>query len=105
MPDPGPDPADRPLSSVIDDLEAGRGSGQFRAVDGGRIQCLTCREIAPAAEQRAEPMERLEGASDPDDQAGVVMVTCSSCGAEGSLVLRYGPDAPIEDAEVLRALG
>ncbi len=104
MPDESPDPTDRPLSTVIDDLERDRGTSQFRAVEGAEIQCLTCRVTSPAADQRNDAVARIEGASDPEEQAAVVMVRCPHCGAEGSLILRYGPAASPDEAEVLRAL-
>ena len=47
---------------------------------------------------------RLEGASDPDDMAAVVALTCPNCQAKVVLVLKYGPDATAEEADVLLAL-
>jgi len=41
-----PDPTDTPLRDVSDSVSArseGSGEGQFRATEGSRIQCLTCR--------------------------------------------------------------
>ena len=43
---------------------------------------------------------RLEGASDPDDMISVVAVTCPRCGTGGTLVLKYGPTAPENEAAV-----
>ena len=47
---------------------------------------------------------RLEGASDPADMSLVVPLDCPDCGARGVLVLRYGPEASMEEADVLAVL-
>jgi hypothetical protein len=53
---------------------------------------------------QVDGIHRLEGASDPDDMAAVVAITCPACQAHAVLVLQYGPAASIEDADVLEAL-
>ncbi len=97
-------PADMPLSDVTDNLEEDGYGGQFRAVDGGDLQCLTCRERFPASSQSADRVSRLEGASDPADQLVVVPLVCPACGAAGSWISSYGPEATAEDTDVLLAL-
>lgn len=99
-----PDPVDDPLREVSDSLSGGADEGQFRATEGSQIQCLTCREEALAGAYRAEDAARLEGASDPADMVMVVPVVCPNCGAHGSLVLGYGPNASAEDADALAAM-
>jgi hypothetical protein len=49
-------------------------------------------------------LARVEGASDPDDMAAVVAVTCPRCSARATLVVKYGPEASAADADVLLAL-
>jgi hypothetical protein len=49
-------------------------------------------------------MQRVEGASDPDDMAAVVPLECPRCNARDVLVLKYGPEASEADADVLTAL-
>jgi len=51
-----------------------------------------------------DALRRLEGASDPDDMIVVAAVSCPKCGAKGTLVLKYGPEATPEESEVLRSL-
>lgn len=53
---------------------------------------------------QVDSLYRVEGASDPDDMAAVVAVTCPRCSAKGALVLKYGPEASGADADVLLAL-
>lgn len=97
-------PADPPLLAVLDDL-AGRGiEGQLRAVDGGDVQCLTCRQTTPAAGWEILSLTRLEGVSDPADMLAVVAMRCPSCATDGVLVAHYGAESSVEEAEVLVAL-
>jgi hypothetical protein len=68
------------------------------------VRCFSCdTEFAPA-DAAVETLRRLEGASDPDDMLAVLPVTCPSCSVRGTLVLAYGPEASLEDSEVLAAL-
>lgn len=73
-------------------------------VEGGLVRCESCGESVEAAGVRVDSLHRVEGASDPDDMAVVVAVTCPNCGAKGALVLKYGPDASGADADVVLAL-
>jgi hypothetical protein len=92
------------LSGVLAELEQRGFTKQFAAQPGGRIRCIECgREFAPDSTSVAT-VRRLEGASDPDDMLAVLPVTCPLCGARGTLVLGFGPEAPIEDSEILAAL-
>ncbi|MGH8972723.1 MAG: hypothetical protein ACRD0C_05905 [Acidimicrobiia bacterium] len=93
------------LTVVIDELESRGYGAQFGAREGGEILCFTCRDTFPAGEARIDALERLEGASDPDDMAAVAAMGCPRCGARGTIVLKYGPESTPEDAEVLLALG
>jgi hypothetical protein len=93
------------LTEVIDRLESRGYGAQFGAREGGEILCFTCRNAFPAGEADIEALERLEGASDPDDMAAVAAMRCPRCDAQGTLVLKYGPESTPEDGEVLLALG
>lgn len=101
---PPEQPTDTPMEEVVDRLGASGFDGQFRAVEGTRIQCLTCREVAPAGDHHMDEATRLEGVSDPGDMAVVVPLRCPSCGTGGTLVLAYGPNATAEEADVLREM-
>jgi len=92
------------LTGVLKAFEDDGYLGQFRAVDGGRVECLTCRSLSPAADIPAVALRRLEGASDPADMLAVVALLCPVCGTRGALVLNYGPESTPEDAAVLSDL-
>lgn len=92
------------LHGVVSQLEQEGYVGQFGAREGGRVRCFACRAQVAPEEACIEEIRRLEGASDPADMLAVVPVTCPRCGTRGTLVLGYGPDAALEDSEVLAAL-
>ena len=102
----GNDPGDTPLSHVVDSIDANSGGadGQFGVIEGAELRCFTCRETFSAVGLNADRVTRLEGASDPSDQAMVVPVTCPKCGISGSLVLNYGPGASPDEADVIHAM-
>jgi hypothetical protein len=92
------------LTGVLRELEQHGYTSQFAAQPAGRIRCIECgREFEPDGTSVAT-VRRLEGASDPDDMLAVLPATCPKCGAKGTLVLGFGPEAPIEDSEILAAL-
>jgi hypothetical protein len=63
-----------------------------------------CCDTTPAADLPIDSLYRIEGASDPGDMAIVVAFTCPHCSSQDTMVLRYGPEASAEDADVLVAL-
>lgn len=97
---PSENPVDTPLSEVTDRVD-GSGTAQFQVVDAGDVLCLTCRNVIPADAVDASRATRLEGASDPADMTMVVPVECSACGADGSLVVAYGPNAGEAESDFL----
>ncbi len=78
--------------------------GQLAAREDAAVLCFTCRAESPAAEVQLRGMIRTEGASDPDDMTAVAALVCPQCGAQGTVVLHFGPGATLEDADVLREL-
>jgi len=92
------------LADAIAALEARGYTGQFRVLEQGRAQCLTCRRELAGARTAMESLHRLEGASDPDDMLAVVAMRCPNCDARGTLVLGYGPDASLEDSQLMLEL-
>ena len=78
--------------------------GQFAPVEGGMITCFTCHTTSPPAAVELDALVRVEGASDPDDMAAVAAVVCPSCGARGTLIMKYGPESTMEESDALRLL-
>ena len=93
------------ITDALRSLEAAGYTGQFRALEGARVECFTCHQASPARELAVEEMIRLEGPTDPADMVAAIALTCPRCSARGTLVLSYGPDSTLEDAEALQALG
>ncbi len=93
------------IADVIRAFEGEGYTGQFRALEGGIVECLTCRQSSPGGTISVEQMSRLEGPTDPADMVAVAALTCPKCGTRGTLLLGYGPDSSLEDAEVLQVLG
>ena len=81
-----------------------RFTGQFAARPNGRVECFHCHHVMEAAAIDLYALRRLEGASDPDDMLAVLALTCTKCGTKGTVVVNYGPEATIEDAELLLAV-
>jgi len=105
MDGPSPlDSGDTPLSEITDALDADGFDGQFAAVEGGKVRCLTCRLEFDAHGVSAQQMARIEGESDPSDMAMLVPVECRGCGRRGTLILQYGPGADLAASDVLTAL-
>lgn len=68
------------------------------------IRCANCASALDPRQAAIHSMRRLEGASDPADMAAIVATTCPVCGADGTLVLAYGPMADGADSDVLAAM-
>lgn len=92
------------LVEVIRRLEEDGYTAQMAAEPGGMIRCFTCRHDSPADHVHLDALRRTEGASDPADMVAVAAVRCPNCGARGTVVLKYGPGATPEEAEVLALL-
>lgn len=96
--------ADQPLSEVVDQIDDANEGGQFMALEGGSVRCLTCRAEFPASVVPPLGFRRLEGESDPADMSMALPIGCPECATTGSLVVRYGPEAGVADVDVLTAM-
>lgn len=97
-----PTPAqDRTLTEILREMADEGWTGDFMALEGGELRCLSCREAISAEAVHADGSTRVEGASDPADMAIVIPVTCTSCGARGTVVAKYGPEASPEEADLV----
>ncbi|HVF73562.1 MAG TPA: hypothetical protein VM938_00830 [Acidimicrobiales bacterium] len=92
------------LVEVIRQFEADGYDGQFAAAAEGKVHCFGCDMDHSADEVALDHLRRTEGASDPDDMVAVAALTCAHCGNKGTLALKYGPEAPMEEADVLARL-
>jgi hypothetical protein len=91
------------ITEILARYERDGYTGQFRVLEGGRLQCLTCRREIDAGEAELERLQRVEGATDPADMAAVAGLRCPHCATRGTVVLGYGPEATLDDSEVLLA--
>lgn len=89
------------LVEVIRQFEADGYDGQFAAAEEGHILCFKCHMKHRADEVELDVLRRTEGASDPADMVAVAALTCSHCGNKGTVALKYGPEASVEESEVL----
>ena len=69
-----------------------------------RIRCGACGTEHDPGEIEIVTTIRVEGMSDPDDEAVVFGLACTGCGVRGVLVAAYGPAASPEEAAVVTAL-
>ena len=92
------------VRDVIAKFEVDGHHGQFGAREGGMVMCFSCRQESDACDTPVTAIHRLEGASDPADMLAVAALTCPRCGARGTVVLNFGPEATPEDHDVLRHL-
>ena len=96
--------ADITLVEVLQDLGHRGFAGEFRLERDGTVFCLGCGRPHRAEDLITHGMRRLEGASDPGDEAIVLAIACRGCGERGAVVLRYGPEAGVADAALLAAI-
>ena len=104
--DPAPgDPGEQmTVMSLLAGYAAAGYDAEMLVTAEGRIRCRTCGSDMDPREIHLDSLRRLEGASDPDDMQAVVALSCPHCGAQGALVVAYGPGGSPEDADVLAAL-
>ena len=93
------------LEELIATFEVEGYKGQMAARTDGFVLCTSCHQESPAGDMRVDGMERMEGASDPDDMLAIAALVCPICDTQGTIVLGYGPNATPVDTDVLAALG
>jgi hypothetical protein len=83
------------VSTVTDAvaLLAREGYGDDLHLDGEGLDCRACGTTHPTDLVEVDRVFRFEGPSDPADEAIVLGLRCPACGARGSLVSAFGPDA------------
>lgn len=83
---------------------AALGYGEDLRFDGGVLSCRRCGETHPTDAAEVDQVRRYEGQSDPGDEAILIGLRCPHCGAQGSIVSSYGPDADPALAEAFTYL-
>ena len=76
----------------------------FSVASGGMLRCGRCDTLHDPAAAKVDRIARFEGDTDPGDEAIVFALTCTDCGAKGTLVSAYGPSVGVDEATVLTAL-
>ncbi len=92
------------LLEAIDHLRGKGFEGDLFITEAGMVRCGACHQDTSPENLDLRHLVRLEGASDPGDEAAVLALVCRCCGAQGTAVARYGPEASPQDAEVLRVV-
>ena len=103
-PTPGIPSDSATLTEMVNTLENDGYVHQFTPAAGGTVVCSECSQRSAAASLTVASVRRLEGASDPDDMMSLVAARCPNCDALGTLILGYGVNATVDDAEISRAL-
>jgi hypothetical protein len=103
-PVPGAPSDNTTLVEILAELRTLGFERDVQVTDAGELCCRECGHCVPAASMELLELRRLEGASDPADEAAVLGVRCGGCGALGVAIVRYGPEAGPGDEMVLREL-
>jgi hypothetical protein len=93
--------------SFTDELATLRAAGyttDFAARAEG-LRCSTCGHTHDAGAAQVDRVVRFEGASDPDDEAILLALTCTACHARGVLIAPCGPAASGPEAAVIAHIG
>lgn len=83
--------------------QAGFSADMFVTAEG-KVRCGVCHHDMEPTDLELDRLQRFEGASDPADMAAILGLVCSACGARGSAVVRFGPEAGPQDDAVIQAL-
>jgi hypothetical protein len=92
------------LTAVLESFRTDGYEGDFLIGESASIRCRSCDVSTPADDAAVEAIRRLEGASDPADMAAVLALVCPACSTRGTVVVRYGPEADVDDVAVLLAV-
>ncbi|MBK5223948.1 MAG: hypothetical protein JJE52_13965 [Acidimicrobiia bacterium] len=95
-------PSGLTVTEAIAELRADGYAEDVSVQDDG-LRCSRCRHVHRVDEVVIGAALRVEGATDPGDEAIVLGLVCSSCRARAVLVAGYGPTAdPVEAGVVAR---
>lgn len=97
-------PTPATLTEVVDAAKRAGFTTDFATTPGSKVRCDACGHESDPADVSRAWMHRLEGTSDPDELVTVSALRCPSCGAQGLLVLPFGPGADDVEGDVSRRL-
>ena len=83
-------------TTIVEAIASLRGdgfTGDFSVAPGGLIRCGACGQVHDVSDLVVEAVVRVEGMSDPADEAAAFGLSCGRCGLRGVLVVAYGPTA------------
>ena len=92
------------ITEVLQGYAEGGFSSSFVVTEECQLECVQCHTVSAPDRFSMSSLRRLEGASDPADMVAVVAITCPVCGARGTTILGFGPNATEQDADVLMEL-
>jgi hypothetical protein len=90
------------LIDVLADLREEGFTHDVRVTEDGQLCCRDCGHCVAAEDMELLTLRRVEGASDPGDEAAVLGLRCGGCGELGVAIVRYGPEAGPGDVIVLQ---
>lgn len=94
------------LETLTDALTHWRAQGfeaDFTATAEGTLRCEECGNVLDPEQVTIVHRQRFEGATNPGDMDILLALRCD-CGCQGVFTSAFGPNAPAENAEVLRRL-
>ncbi len=97
-------PTDATMTDVLAQYADAGFAGDAFAASGGEISCGTCSSRLPPGRVAIEGIRRLEGASDPSDMAAVLAMICPVCQTKATLVLKFGPEASVDEIAIWQHL-
>jgi hypothetical protein len=92
------------MTEVLRQLGLAGYDAQLIVTDDSSVLCARCGVSSEARDVTVHSRRRMEGASDPADMVVVLAAACPACGARGTLVMGYGPNASGPEGDVQRAL-
>jgi hypothetical protein len=92
------------VTEALTILEADGYTESF-VVRDAEVQCHACGARHDARGAVVERIYRFEGTSDPDYEDIVFGLRCPACGARGTLVSAFGPNADPDELDAVRILG
>jgi len=91
------------LSQAVERLTAAGYRDDFRA-EGGGLRAVGTGCIHDPEALVIEEVLRFEGSSDPQDEATLFALHCTTHDVRGTYVVAYGPTTDTLDAEMVRRL-